>query len=80
MAAVYQGAKRSFVTFGNHSDLSRMGEAERVTKRRLDNPDLWRQLSSCANGIYVNHLGPSRPRWSPVKDEQDWQIRLLKRA
>lgn len=77
--AEYQGAKRRFVTAGTHADLNKMGEPERVTKRRLDNPELWRQLSSCANGTYVNHLGPSRPRSHPSAEESDWNIRMKRR-
>jgi hypothetical protein len=61
-------------------DLRTMGKAprgkmlhdERITKKRLDNPDLWRQLEAISRGTYVNHLGRGHSRSHPPYTENQY--------
>jgi len=55
-----------------------MSAEEKITKKRLGNPVLWKQLEAISNGTYVNHLGRGHERKdSPSVQELQWTARQV---
>lgn len=48
-------------TFGSRPG-KRLLHDEKISKKRLSNPMLWRQLEAISNGTKVNHLGRGHSR------------------
>jgi len=44
----------------------KMDPWEKITKKRLNNPVLWKQLDAITKGTYVNHLGRGHERTHPI--------------
>ena len=74
--AEYQGFKY-FRTYGKHLP-AKMDAEEKITKKRLGNPELWRQLTAISNGTYVNHLGRRHTRNHPAISEIAYSDRFTR--
>ena len=49
---------------------------ERIIKKRLGNPELWRQLEAISSNRWVNHLGRGHTRRTPAVEERAWEEKV----